>query len=334
MSLSQRNVLIGCIAAFVLTAAGAVLLWKFGLGEGTGPSGGRLSGQFSYDISELEGIGDDLLGYNQVRKMPAAVDKPRAIAIGSDDTLYVAGDSRIRAFDAKGETVKEFRIQGQATCLAVADDGVLYVGVDDHVAVYDPDAQKTVQWDNFDKSAILTSIAVTEDELYVADPGGPVVYRFDRTGRLLGRLGEQDEQKNIPGLMIRSPCLDVAVGDDGLIRVTNPGRWRVETYTPGGSLELSWGEPSMRDIEGFCGCCNPTDVAVLSDSRVVTAEKGLPRVKLYDAHGEFQCVVAPTSMFDPRTNRLDLAVDSQDRIYVLDAIESQVRVFEPNGGSE
>ncbi|MGC9455341.1 MAG: NHL repeat-containing protein [Phycisphaerae bacterium] len=333
MSIARKNLFV-LLAAAVAVAAGLILLLTFGLGEGTGPAGGRLSGEFSYDISELEKVGEDLLGYRQVRRIPAGVEQPRAIALGRDDTLHIAGDGKIRVIDAEGDTVNEFGIDGQATCLAVGDDGTLFVGFEDRVAVYSSQGEKTAEWDDFGESAIITSLAVMGDDVYVADSGQAVVYRFDRTGRLLGRLGGKDEQRNIPGLVIRAPCLDVATGGDGLVRVTNPGRWRVETYTPGGSLELSWGEPSMRDIEGFCGCCNPTDVAVLSDSRVVTAEKGLPRVKLYDAHGEFQCVVAPTGMFDPGTERLDLSVDSQDRIYVLDASESLVRVFEPDGGSE
>ncbi|MBM3243119.1 hypothetical protein FJZ31_43220, partial [Candidatus Poribacteria bacterium] len=45
------------------------------------------------------------------------------------------------------------------------------------------------------------------------------------------------------------------------------------------------------DIDGFCGCCNPVNFAMLPDGRFVTCEKGLPRVKIYDADGTFSGVV-------------------------------------------
>jgi hypothetical protein len=58
---------------------------------------------------------------------------------------------------------------------------------------------------------------------------------------------------------VPSACLDVEIAPDGLLRVNNPGRHRVETYTFDGDLELFWGRPSAA-IDGFCGCCNPVNL--------------------------------------------------------------------------
>ena len=177
------------------------------------------------------------------------------------------------------------------------------------------------------------------DDVVAADSGGRVVLRYDKSGKLAGRIGEKNKERNIPGLIMPSPYLDVKLARDGLLRVNNTGRHRVETYTPSGDLELSWGKPTSA-IEGFCGCCNPVGLALLPDGRCVTCEKGLPRVKVYSADGVFQSVVAGAESFvenanatfvkgteDCRLGGLDAAVDSQQRIYILDLVANDVRVM-------
>jgi hypothetical protein len=124
---------------------------------------------------------------------------------------------------------------------------------------------------------------------------------------------------------------------DGLLRVTNPGRHRVEAYTVDGHLELAWGKPSA-GIDGFCGCCNPINIALLPDGRMVTCEKGLPRVKIYREDGTLESVVAGTETFPEnakfsmnlaagKLGGLDAAVDSKGRVYILDPVTGVVRVM-------
>jgi len=152
----------------------------------------------------------------------------------------------------------------------------------------------------------------------------------------MGRIGEKNRERNVPGLIVPSPYLDVAIGQDNLLRVNNPGRHCVEVYTLASDLELSWGKPSAA-IEGFCGCCNPIGLTLLPDGACITCEKGLPRVKVYSAERNFDSVVAGPESFtenarahdlsDCTVGGLDAAADSQGRIYVLDLITSDVRVM-------
>ena len=145
---------------------------------------------------------------------------------------------------------------------------------------------------------------------------------------------------NIPGLIVPSPYLDVKLARDGLLRVNNTGRHRVEAYTASGDLEFSWGKPPAA-IEGFCGCCNPIGLALLPDGRYVTCEKGLPRVKVYSPEGVFEigrgrAGILPRERARPTFVKgtadcslggLDAAVDSQQRIYILDLVANDVRVM-------
>ena len=80
--------------------------------------------------------------------------------------------------------------------------------------------------------------------------------------------------------------------------------------------------------------------ALLPDGRCVACEKGLPRVKVYSPQGAFESVVAgPESFFenaragalkarsDGLLGGLDAAVDSQQRIYILDLVANTVRIM-------
>ncbi|HCU34175.1 MAG TPA: hypothetical protein DGT21_01650, partial [Armatimonadetes bacterium] len=124
------------------------------------------------------------------------------------------------------------------------------------------------------------------------------------------------------------PHFDVAITREGALLVTNPGKHAVEMYSPEGTLVTSWGQTGQT-IEGFCGCCNPTDIAVMADGRVVTSEKGLPRVKVYTAGGMLDAVVAVPDDFSTHAAGMDLAVDGAGHIWVLDPPEGVVKVFAP-----
>jgi hypothetical protein len=218
----------------------------------------------------------------------------------------------------------------------VAGDGTIYAGLRDHVEVFDRQGQRVAAWESPGKKTWLTGLAVGDKDVFAADAGNRVVLRYDKTGKLIGRIGEKNKERNIPGLIVPSPYLDVKLARDGLLRVNNPGRYRVEAYTANGDLEFSWGRPSAA-IEGFCGCCNPVGLALLPDGRYVTCEKGLPRVKIYSKEGVFECVVAGPESFsenwqkcspsDCTTGGLDAAVDAGERIYVLDVVEANVRIM-------
>jgi hypothetical protein len=238
-----------------------------------------------------------------------------------------------------GKQVAEIALGGEPRCVAVAEDGSLYVGLRDHLEVFDPKGQRRATWPSPGQKAYFTGVAVGQADVFVADAGNRVVLRYDRSGTLKGRIGEKNKARNLPGFIIPSPFFDVEIARDGLLRVTNPGRHRVEAYTFDGDLESAWGKPGA-GIEKFCGCCNPVNLALLADGRVVTFEKGIPRVKVYAADGTFESVVAGAESFgenakvcgpnDCTLGGLDGVADASGRIYILDLVASEVRVMEHN----
>ncbi len=298
---------------------------------------------FAYDVQRLERTDPKLIGYEQARKFSARISEPRRIAVGPGERLYIAGKSGVSILGTDGTLAGEIGLLEPARCVAVAADGGTYVGLRSHVEVFDRKGQALKSWDAPGPKTWLTGLAVGENGLFAADSGQRAVLRYDRSGRLVGRLAEKNKERNVPGLVVPSPYLDVELGKDGLLRVNNPGRHCVETYTLDGDLELSWGKPSA-GIEGFCGCCNPIALALLADGSCVTCEKGLPRVKVYSADGAFQCVVAGPECFpencragaahdrsDGTMGGLDVAVGRAGEVYVLDLVAADVSVMKKKG---
>ena len=325
------------IAVFVAVVISILAIVKL---DTTGKKGSGLGKEFTYDLTDLGKIDPNLILYEE--SAPAIVtgfSVSHAIAVASDGSIYIAGDKAVRIFAESGDLLGEIKLADTPACLTVADDGKIYIGIKDHVEIYDGQGKRLATWQSLGDDAVLTSIAVSKKDVFIADAGNRIVHHLDTTGRLINRIGGKDKDRNIPGFVIPSPYFDLAVARDGLLRVTNPGQHRIEAYTFEGDLEFSWGGFSA-GIEGFCGCCNPVNFAMLQNENFVTCEKGLIRVKIYDPDGTFVGVVAgPEQLVEGGSSRIsefgpdsqaggfDVAVNTSGRIFVLDTIKNVVRKF-------
>jgi outer membrane protein assembly factor BamB len=325
------------VAVFVAIAVGVVAIVKL---DTTGKKGSGLGDEFTYDLDKLGKIDPNLILYKEAAPaIDTGFSVSHSIAVASDGSIYIAGDKAIRVFAESGNLLGEIKLADMPRCLTVAGDGKIYIGLKDHVEIYDGHRTRLATWENLGNDAVLTSIAVSKNDVFVADAGNRIVYRFNTTGNLINRIGGKDKDKNISGFFIPSPHFDLAVGHDGLLRVVNPGNHRIEAYTFEGDLEFSWGTFSNIKIEGFCGCCNPVNFAILADESFVTCEKGLVRVKIYDQDGVFTGAVAGSKQLTGKAGRIciipaecqsrafDVAVDAHERIFVLDTNKNVVRIF-------
>jgi len=302
----------------------------------TGDGGSGLGSQYDYEIDFS--IDPNLIIYEEsAEPLKTGFTITHAIALDPQGLIYIAGDKSVRIFSESGKLLSEIVLPGVPRSLTVAEDGKIYVGLEDHVAVYNRQGKQLASWESLGDRALLTSIAVSGSDVFVADAGNRIVLHYDTNGHLINRIGGKDADRNIPGFVIPSPYFDLVMRRDQLLRVVNPGLHKIEAYTFDGDLEFSWGKYST-SVEGFCGCCNPINIAVLGDDSFVTCEKGLARIKIYDPEGAFVGVVAGPEQFGAsahvcttpeqcQSGGYDVAVDAQDRIFVLDTIKNVVKIF-------
>lgn len=290
---------------------------------------------WAYDVSRYLTTDPSLLQYSESSSFQSLYSNLRALTIDADETLWLAGGKKVIQASRQGETLSEWSTLGEVRSLAVSGDEI-YIAFKEQAGVYDRKGNQLALWDSPGNKAYFTGIAAGKNSVFVADAGNRVIHRYDKSGRLLNRIGAKEPERNIPGFIVPSPFFSVALGADGLLRATNPGRHRVELYTAEGDLEFAWGNAGAA-IENFCGCCNPIDLALLKDGRTITIEKGIPRVKVYSARGEFECVVAGPESFsenaevcgpnDCTLGGMDGVVDKSGSVFLLDFVTGKVRVM-------
>jgi hypothetical protein len=290
----------------------------------------RQSNPYAYNLDAFKKTDPALIQYEEVNQIKLGITNLHGIAMNEQHGRIVAcGDNVLVFIDKDGKSFSKLNIEGSATCVAVDDSSDIYLGMTDHIAVLDKDGILKAEWGKPDDKVFLTSIALSGDRVFAADFASRIVWRYDKNGKMLGRIGDRNEAKGVLGFIVPSPYFDVAAVEDkrGSLWIVSPGRQRVEHYTPDGVLLDFWGHAGM-DIESFCGCCNPSHIAIMQDGAFVTSEKGLPRIKIYEPDGKFRCVVAAVHHFDEDTVGMDLAVDSTGKIVVLDPKAGAVRIFE------
>lgn len=247
------------------------------------------------------------------------------VAIGPEDEIYGLGDGEIRVFDSGGGFIRGWKVLKGASCLTVTGDAHVYVGALGKIEIYDRSGNLSGGFSagEADKPAIITAIKVFRGEILAADANARYIRRYDQNGKQLGVIGTRNKTGSF---MLPNSWLDFDIDSNGLIKATDTGRHLVATWALDGSPVGSFGKFGMTDPAHFVGCCNPVNLALTPDGKVVTAEKMVARVKVYEAGGKLMAVIGPEN-FDPACTHIYLAVDSADRILAADPERRTIIVF-------
>src|ERR1035438_2464263 len=235
----------------------------------------------------------------------------RGLAAGHEQ-IYAAGDSEIKVFDSAGQLKRRWPTSRPVLSVAVAGDGTVYAGQLRQIEIFDGGGKLPHTWQDEKLLGRVTAIGLTKDSVLAGDAADRAIRRFDRNGKFVNNIGKNNQ---VNGLLIPNGVVDFSVGANDMVYATNPGKHRVERYTPGGELLGHIGNLDGTDPPGFGGCCNPTNVAVRD--HIFTTEKAGPRVKAYDFTGKLLAVIA-TDLFDANCKNMSIAVDARNRVYVAD----------------
>jgi len=333
------NVLVTVVMVVAL-AAGVYALTRL---DTWGDSTAAVPQRFQLDLERQTQIPAELLTYREQSQFDTTLESPHALAVSADGTILVAGDRSLVRLSAAGQVLANMALKEKPTCVAVSMPEAeaaeqIYVGCGARVSVLSAQGEPIAEWPELGPRAVLTAIAAGPEHVYVADAGQRVVHILDRTGRAIGTVGRPDPDRTATEFIIPSPCFDLTVTSDGMLWVVNPGKRRVESYTETGELQSMWGQGGSQ-LRDFFGCCNPAHLALLPDGRFLTAEKGIPRIKIYTSAGDLEQVVAGPRELGVSTSALgdarsegservfDVAAAPDGAVVVLDPRARSVRVF-------
>jgi len=248
-----------------------------------------------------------------------------SVAVGASDQIHALGDGEVRVYAPDGEWRASWKAPTDATCLTVAGDGHVYLGAAGRVEIHDASGHRVGAFSVGDaaRPARVTAVKVFRGDILVADAAARVIRRIGKDGKPLAEIGAQAKTG---GFMLPNRSLDFAVDPSGVVRAGDTGRHRVSAWSLDGAALGSFGKFGQQDPADFVGCCNPVNLALTPDGKVVTAEKVAARVKVYEPDGTLLALIGPPS-FDPMCTAIPLAVDSKGRILAADTVSREVKVF-------
>jgi len=252
------------------------------------------------------------------------------VAVDSEDTIYSLGDDEIRAFTPQGEFLRSWKVNPGTACLGIGPDGRVYTGALGRVEIYTSRGELSGGMAVGDSKtpAAVTAIKFLENEILIADAGARIIHRYDSKGNRLGIVGDKSKTG---GFMLPNKWLDFDVASDGILYATDTGRHRVTGWLPDGSPIGSFGKFGMQNPSDFVGCCNPVNIAVTPDRNIVTAEKMVARVKVFDTQGTLLAYIGPEN-FHPKCTNIHLTVDSGGRILAADPLQREIKIFSKSAG--
>jgi sugar lactone lactonase YvrE len=254
----------------------------------------------------------------------------RGVALDGAGHVYAVGDNVVRVFDVDGAVARQWATTLPGECVSLDPSGRVWVGEKEQVEIFSSQGDRVDTRRDPGRLGLVTAIGFGGGDIFLADATARWIRRYDGEGRLLNNIGDRHRKG---GFDIPNGVVDFAVDEDGVLHVANPGMHRVERYAADGTLLGRFGRFDGQDPAGFPGCCNPTNLTVDAQGRVIVTEKAGPRLKVYSPEGELLAVVAD-DVFDPNAKNMDVAVDVSGRIFVADTATLAIHVFEPVGREE
>ena len=204
---------------------------------------------------------------------------------------------------------------GRVTDLAVGEDGLVHVLLR-HDSAVDPQGPCVVtlaadgsfvrNWGEglcVDAHKIATS---PDGRLAIVDRDAHRLFFCN----LEGRVGQQIGESHRPGQPFNHPS-DIAFASDGGFYVADGyGNGRIHRFDATGRLIASWGSVGT----GPGAFLTPHGICVLSDGRVIVADRENSRVQSFTAEGTL------LEVWDAFLRPQDVVADVQDRILVCDSI--------------
>jgi hypothetical protein len=279
---------------------------------------------FALNVDAYKGVDPELITYKETRNLKLQSNKYRGIAI-ADDEIFIIADNYLQVVDPMGKELKRVELDDSPRAITVSDDRI-FIGFLRFVSSYTREGELISNFATIGDSAVLTSMAVHGEKLYVADAGNRQVISYTKDGEWISSFEGKREEDALHGFIIPSPYFDLVINDEELW-VVNPGMHALENYSESGALRGYWDKVSI-SVEGFCGCCNPAHIAVLPNGNFVTSEKGIVRIKVYEQSGNMTGVVAAPEKFTDDGLAPDIAVNSEGEVFALDFDRHMIRIFE------
>lgn len=165
------------------------------------------------------------------------------------------------------------------------------------------------------------ALALFGDKMYIAETDEHKITVLDKTGKKALSWGEKG---NKPG-QLKSPS-GISIDELGRVFVSDTDNNRIQVFDASGKFIRSFGEKGdgPRQFNGPAG-------SSIYRGMLYVADTGNKRVQILTVDGIFLNQLTVKTESDEMKAPLDVAVDVQNKIYVLDTDSNKVRIFDQTG---
>ena len=178
------------IVLIVLAVAIVVIIGKDFIGK---KAGKNMENPYEYNIDEFRKVDSTKILYSEKIYFPVKIHDWAGIAV-SDSTIIVATANQLLKFDYSGKQIFSKQLIDTVSCVAIDENRQIWMGMSDYVVMYDQNGTLVKRWNSFGDRALFTSIAVSGENVYVADAGNRIVYQCNTNGQIVQKIGEKNEQ--------------------------------------------------------------------------------------------------------------------------------------------
>ena len=253
-----------------------------------------------------------------IREVNVAEGQLTSVCVSSKGIVILAGDSFVSAYDSTMSRIWVTKMPVKINSVTVSGD-TIYAAGNEIINLISINGKIITEWGPYESESIITSVSAGKSYVAFADAGRKMAYVLKKDGELKLMVGQDGSHFIIP-----SPYFDVALDENDALFTANTGYHRVEKWNKNGEVVSQFGEPGAA-AEAFAGCCNPAHFAIIPQG-VVTAEKGINRIKILDNNGQFIEYVSAVNNFT-KSVPLDVASLNGVLIYAANPADSKLYIF-------
>jgi len=232
-----------------------------------------------------------------------------------ESILFIAAGNSVNIYNLSGQLLSFFPIKEKARDITTENEEI-YILYPTSIEVYTFHGELIRDWEACSQLSDYCSFTVAGDYLFVTDAENKNICKYTKEGGFIKFI------QSPSGFIIPSYTFDIDCWNDTVYCV-NSGSHLIETYTVNGDFITSFGK-SGSESGFFAGCCNPAHISFTPQGKLITSEKGNPRVSLYDRKGNFNGVMLDNKMLG-LGNKAREAKVFDNKLFV--AIENKIIIF-------
>lgn len=121
--------------------------------------------------------------------------------------------------------------------------------------------------------------------------------------------------------------IDLAIGNDGTIYVTDSDNNRIQAFAPSGEFKFQFGKLGKKEGE----LSYPVGIVTDSKQNLYIVEALNQRISVFDPQGKFLKFLTMSDKNSPVKSPTAIAIDSNDQLYVIDKQDQKVKKLSPDG---